>query len=564
MIKYMKSLLTIVVLFSTMFAQTANAKIAGVVTGEDGTPLVGANVFVEGSDLGAATDELGRFFILNVPVGNYSVKAEYIGYKSYVESNVKTSVGFTTTVDFVMSVASVAGEEVNVVRERKLVNTNATNTTRVVDKELIDNFAVRGVGNIVNLQAGVVNGYFRGSRSGDNKYLIDGVPVKDLFGGGNFIGQVSQEALQEVSVQAGGASSEYGGANGGVINLTTKSGGNAWNFGVNALTALGEETPSTEKDKLYSDGYQSITFDAGGPIAENLRMYASYTNVQFLGALSSGYRVRGTVTPCATMEECSALDNLLAVQTITRNNTDGNVQASSLTPENNTTSYLGYSDYRRVWGPKTHDDSETNRFVGNLVYSTGPLKLKFGVQSSDGLNRGSSNSTQIYNTGRTGSGSYNENSFNLAYINLNYAISPLSYIKFTLSNQAYETETTNERHGSDLAAYGVRSTNIGGNGVDYTSLDGPDTYAGADMTNIDPYYYWRRNGLGNSSAQLVGLLGQSSFGYQYSSYYKRNTDTNTMSVDYTNQIGYNEFKMGASIENHEISYYSNPNPERTT
>ena len=56
MIKYMKSLITIVVLFSTMFAQTANAKIAGVVTGDDGTPLVGANVFVEGSDLGAATD----------------------------------------------------------------------------------------------------------------------------------------------------------------------------------------------------------------------------------------------------------------------------------------------------------------------------------------------------------------------------------------------------------------------------------------------------------------------------------------------------------------------------
>lgn len=556
MIKYIKSLLTIVVLFSTMFAQTANAKIAGVVTGEDGTPLVGANVFVEGSDLGAATDELGRFFILNVPVGNYSVKAEYIGYKSYVESNVKTSVGFTTTVDFVMSVASVAGEEVNVVRERKLVNTNATNTTRVVDKELIDSFAVRGVGNIVNLQAGVVNGYFRGSRSGDNKYLIDGVPVKDLFGGGNFIGQVSQEALQEVSVQAGGASSEYGGANGGVINLTTKSGGNAWNFGVNAITAIGEETPSTEKNKLYSDGYQSITFDAGGPIAENLRMYASYTNLQFLGSLSSGYRVRGTVTPCVTMEACEAIDNLMAIQTITRNNNDGNVQASALTPENNTTTYLGYSDYRRVWGPKTHDDSETNRFVGNLVYSTGPLKLKLGVQSSEGVNRGSSNSTQVYNTGRTGSGSYNENSFNLAYINLNYAISPLSYVKFTLSNQAFETETTNERHGTDLASYGVRSTDF----PDYNSV----VNGNLNMSNIDPYYFWRRNGLGNSSAQLVGLLGHSSFGYQYSSYYKRNTDTNTMSVDYTNQIGYNEFKMGASIENHEISYYSNPNPERIT
>tara|TARA_B100001093_G_scaffold520052_1_gene612304 strand:+ start:10952 stop:14095 length:3144 start_codon:yes stop_codon:yes gene_type:complete len=556
MVKYIKAIFTIVVLSSAMFAQTANAKLAGVVTSADGTPLVGANVFVEGSNLGAATDELGRYFILNVPVGNYSVRAEYIGYKSYVESNVKASVGFTTTVDFAMDVASVAGEEVNVVRERKLVNTNATNTTRVVSKELIDNFAVRGVGNIVNLQAGVVNGYFRGSRSGDNKYLIDGVPVKDLFGGGNFVGQVSQEALQEVSVQAGGASSEYGGANGGVINLTTKSGGNDWNFGVNAITALGSDTPSTEKDKLYSDGYQTLNIDVGGPIADNLRMYASYTNTQFLGSLSSGYRVRGTVTPCATQAECEALDNVMAVQEIVRNNTDGNVQSSTLSPELNTTTYLGYSDYRRVWGPKTHDDSETNRFVGNLVYSAGSLKLKLGVQSSEGVNRGSSNSTQIYNTGRTGSGSYNENSFNLAYLNINYAINPLSYVKVTLSNQAYETETSNERHGTDLAAYGVRSTDL----PDQASV----ANGSLNMSNIDPYYFWRRNGLGNASAQLVGLLGQSSFGYQYSSYYKRNTDTNTLSVDYTNQIGYNELKMGASVENHEISFYSNPNPERIT
>jgi len=555
MVKYIKAIFTVVVLSSAMFAQTANAKLAGVVTNEDGSPLVGANVFVEGSNLGAATDELGRYFILNVPVGNYSIRAEYIGYKSYVESNVKASVGFTTTVDFTMEVASVAGEEVNVVRERKLVNTNATNTTRVVSKELIDNFAVRGVGNIVNLQAGVVNGYFRGSRSGDNKYLIDGVPVKDLFGGGNFVGQISQESLQEVSVQAGGASSEYGGANGGVINLTTKSGGNDWNFGINAITALGSETPSTKKDKLYSDGYQTLSLDVGGPLADNLRMYASYTNTQFLGSLSSGYRVRGTVTPCETEAECIALDNVIAVQEIVRNNTDANAQSSTLSPELNTTTYLGYSDYRRVWGPKTHDDSETNRFVGNLVYSAGSLKLKLGVQSSDGVNRGSSNSTQIYNTGRKGSGSYNENSFNLAYININYAINPLSYVKFTLSNQAYETETTNERHGSDLAAYGVRSTDLETAGFGESPLD---------MTNIDPYYFWRRNGLGNSSAQLVGLLGQSSFGYQYASYYKRNTDTNTVSVDYTNQIGYNEFKMGASVENHEISFYSNPNPERIT
>ena len=48
-----------------------NSKLAGVVADADGNPLVGANVVVEGSNLGAATDELGRYYILDVPVGTY-------------------------------------------------------------------------------------------------------------------------------------------------------------------------------------------------------------------------------------------------------------------------------------------------------------------------------------------------------------------------------------------------------------------------------------------------------------------------------------------------------------
>ncbi len=82
MIKNIKTLFALIAASSVMFAQTANSKIAGTVTDVDGNPLVGANVLVVGSSLGAATDELGRYFILDVPVGNYEVRAEYIGYKT--------------------------------------------------------------------------------------------------------------------------------------------------------------------------------------------------------------------------------------------------------------------------------------------------------------------------------------------------------------------------------------------------------------------------------------------------------------------------------------------------
>ena len=140
----LRVLIALLVLPTLIFAQSTTAKLAGVVTDSDGNALVGANVVVEGTNLGAATDELGRYYILDVPVGTYTVRAEYIGYSTVIENGVRTSVGFTTTTDFALSVAAVAGQEVTVTRERPLINPNATNTTRIVDKELIDAFAVRG------------------------------------------------------------------------------------------------------------------------------------------------------------------------------------------------------------------------------------------------------------------------------------------------------------------------------------------------------------------------------------------------------------------------------------
>jgi len=284
----LRMLIALLVLPTLMFAQSTTAKLAGVVADADGNPLVGANVVVEGSNLGAATDQLGRYYILDVPVGDYNLRAEYIGYTSVIEAGVRTSVGFTTTVDFALDVASVAGQEVTVTRERPLINPNATNTTRVVDKELIDAFAVRGVENIVNLQTGVVNGYFRGSRSGDSRYYVDGVPVKDVYGGGNLLNGNSQSSLQEISVQTGGFSAEYGGANGGIVNITTKTGGTQWRSKVGAEMSLGADA-STDPDKLYSDGYQNVNFDFGGPISDNVKVYLSIEAKEKAGDVSYSY-----------------------------------------------------------------------------------------------------------------------------------------------------------------------------------------------------------------------------------------------------------------------------------
>ena len=535
-------LIALVILPTMMFAQSTTAKLAGVVADADGNPLVGANVVVEGSNLGAATDELGRYYILDVPVGNYDLRAEYIGYTTVVESGVRTSVGFTTTVDFNLDVAAVAGQAVTVTRERPLINPNATNTTRVVDKELIDAFAVRGVSNIVNLQTGVVNGFFRGSRSGDSRYYVDGVPVKDVYGGGNLLNGNSQAALQEISVQTGGFSAEYGGANGGIVNITTKTGGSAWSSRVGVITSLGSEA-GTDPDKLYTDGYNNVNFDFGGPISDNVKVYLSVESREKGGDVSYSYFPQMDAT---VLQDADG--NFIAPPSdYYSDGTDGLVYGSDASGNKiahieevirqkdiydaslgSDTLYVVYSNYRRMYGQQPQDSNERVTINGNMTMDFGPLRLKLGTQAYD--YEGNSYSwSRVY--GGTDGSFINEADFAMGYLNARYTISPLSYIKASLSQQTYETTSGNENYLHDIEAYGKRSSTFG-----------------------DPNYF-KRDGNFFNPVSPDEFFGVSGYGTQTTSYDTRKSTTNTISFDYTNQIGYNELKIGGSIDNHEITRY---------
>ena len=73
-----KVLFLLVVTVSTdLYAE--NGSVSGVVYGEE-KPLVGANVFLEGTTLGATSDSLGNYLITGIPVGKYIVRADFLGY----------------------------------------------------------------------------------------------------------------------------------------------------------------------------------------------------------------------------------------------------------------------------------------------------------------------------------------------------------------------------------------------------------------------------------------------------------------------------------------------------
>ena len=98
-------LVALTLLMSFALSQTTG-KIRGTVTSADGQPLAGANVIVDGTTKGAATDGEGNYTILNVEAGSYSVTASYIGYQSSTESNVSVKVDLTTPLSFAMQTSA--------------------------------------------------------------------------------------------------------------------------------------------------------------------------------------------------------------------------------------------------------------------------------------------------------------------------------------------------------------------------------------------------------------------------------------------------------------------------
>lgn len=218
--------LTLVMLAGSMTYSQTTGKIAGKVRNTDtGEGLVGVNVMIRDSYWGAATDENGEFFIINVTPGKYSVSASSIGYAMLTIENVLVNVNSTTQLEFNLKPSILKGEEVVVQAERIAVKKDQTGSIRHVSSDQIEALPVENLNAVINMQAGVVDGHFRGGRSTEVSYLIDGVQVDDIFGGEHSTVDMEAEAIQNLEVITGTFNAEYGRAMSGVVNAVTKDGG---------------------------------------------------------------------------------------------------------------------------------------------------------------------------------------------------------------------------------------------------------------------------------------------------------------------------------------------------
>ena len=218
-----------------LFAQTGT--VAGRVTDADGNPLVGANVLIVGTSLGAATGMDGDYSMSSVPPGDYKVSANYIGYATESQQ-VSVLSGSVAEMNFSLRASAIDLNEIVVTGTGVAVEKSKVgNSVGVVKMDNLANAPVSSVdqiltgrepGVMVNLNGGLagegaeirIRGTSSISQSNQPTIYVDGVRMDNSTnaGGMNWNGgvpgrmsEINPDAIERIEILKGAtASALYG------------------------------------------------------------------------------------------------------------------------------------------------------------------------------------------------------------------------------------------------------------------------------------------------------------------------------------------------------------------
>ena len=271
----------------------STGKIAGVVKDKkSGEPLVGANVRLEGTNLGGATDFDGKYFIINIPPNDYVLNVTMVGYTPSKITDVRVRGDLTTAIDVELSETILqVGQEVVVVAERPLVQKDLTAKTAIVSANEISAMPVTEISSVISNQAGFIGGSLRGGRVGEVAYWIDGVPVMDAYDGSQIV-EVNKSLVQELQVISGAFNAEYGQAMSGIVNISSKEGSEKFTGGLGIYG--GDYFPTHDGifqgNNFKYNNIRNIEGNLGGPLFTNdLTFFANVRYIYFNG-YEKGYK----------------------------------------------------------------------------------------------------------------------------------------------------------------------------------------------------------------------------------------------------------------------------------
>ncbi|MQA31055.1 MAG: hypothetical protein GEU82_14690 [Luteitalea sp.] len=270
----------------------ASATITGTVYDPSDAVVVGAAVTLTSQDtnqvFGARTDRSGRYRLIYIPVGAYSLTAHAPGFVA-ARADLSLTIGQSIELPLKLSVESLT-DSVRVVQEVPIVEAARTTLAETITPREVDSLPLNGR-NYLDLallapnvsrtntrsnerfaETSAVPGTgisVAGQRNLGNTFIVDGLSANDDAAdlAGAYYGE---EVIREFQVITSGGGAEFGRASAGVINVVTKSGtndnrGRAYGFFRN--DALDARNPLASRKDPLSQSQYGLTF--GGPIVKD-------------------------------------------------------------------------------------------------------------------------------------------------------------------------------------------------------------------------------------------------------------------------------------------------------
>src|SRR5258708_9272612 len=360
-------------------AQAGKAELPGEVRAQNGAGISQARVVateVATSQTSSCTvTDNGDYIFTNLKPGTYNLAVEADGFKRFVREGVQLGTGERVRLDVELQPGAVS-ETVTVTQDASLLRTESGSLGQVIQNRKIVDMPLNGRNFllVVSLSARVAEAppttagpsfpRINGGRPRTNEYLFDGISVLQPEPGQVAFFAVV-EAIQEFKVEVNSPSAEFGRFNGGVVNLTTKSGtndfhGSAFEFlrneRLNARNLFAPATAANPNKPVFRRN--QFGFVVGGPIIRDKTFFfGDYQGTRQLLA-----RVRISTVPTLAQRSgnfSSSLGALLYLQP------SGSISTTVTASPVNVTDTNGNTIQARVG--KSFRPSDHRAYAGNLI-----------------------------------------------------------------------------------------------------------------------------------------------------------------------------------------------------
>jgi len=406
---------------------TTDGAIGGAVTDQSGAVVPNAIVSSRNLGTGAsssgATDGSGRYILIHLQPGQYSLEITGTGFGAFKVTNITVEVGRVTTIDAALNIKTIT-ETVVATAELPVITTDRADFTTNINDTTIDNLPINGrrwstfalstPGAVPDGGFGLVS--FRGISGLLNNNTVDGADNNQAFfseerGRTRISYSTSEAAIQEFQINTSNYSAEYGRSAGGVVNAVTKSGTNQIHgqaFWYDRTSDLGAINPfsfqkvvsngtTTQVPFLPPDKRHQFGGGIGGPVLKDklffffsgdqqLRNFPATGNSGNPGAIFAPI----TVAPPSTPSACTD-------KTQTASLSEGNILACRGFSQAQVNTALGFLTNLTGQVPRTGDQlillpkidwNITSKHHASFTYNRLRWASPAGIQSAGVVNRG--------------------------------------------------------------------------------------------------------------------------------------------------------------------------------